>query len=154
MLYFTILIVKEGTLRAHVAIGFEENTGTYLNNKYIPGSLPCAGSPETGAACRTIANWLKMFVFFFLFCVFFPRSLVPFGFYPDRKHIIYLMRPYCRVSLITLVGGDNLDFQKLDGAPPIPCSTMKNINNKVLSWLILTPWGSINWANGQLWHMM
>ncbi len=24
-------------------------------------------------------------------------------------------------------GGDNLDFQKLDGAPSIPCSTMENI---------------------------
>ena len=49
MLYFTTLIVKEGTLRAHMAIGLEENTGTYLDDKYVSGSLTCVGSPETGA---------------------------------------------------------------------------------------------------------
>ncbi len=32
-------MVKEGTLRPHMAIGLEENTGTYLNDKYIRGSL-------------------------------------------------------------------------------------------------------------------
>ncbi len=32
---------------------------------------------------------------------------------------------------LEIEGGDNLDFQKLDGAPSIPCSTMKNINKKV-----------------------
>ena len=58
-----------------MAIGLEENTGTYLNDKYINGSLTCVGSPGTGAACHTIANWLKMFMFCFLFCVFFPRGL-------------------------------------------------------------------------------
>ncbi len=33
--YCTTLIVKEGTLRTHMAIGFEENTETYLKDKHI-----------------------------------------------------------------------------------------------------------------------
>ncbi len=88
-------MVKEGTLRAHMAISFEENTGIYLSNtsKYVHGSMPCVGSPEIGATCHTIVDWLKFLCFFFHFVFFFPRSLVPFGFFLDRKHIIYLMRP-------------------------------------------------------------
>ena len=50
MLYFTILIVKEGTLRAHVAIGFEENTGTYLNNTVYMRWL-CSFDPNKLAMC-------------------------------------------------------------------------------------------------------
>ncbi len=88
--------VKEGTLIEHIimAIGFEEIIGTYLNNKYVRGSLLCVGSPGTRATYHTLANWLKMFVFFFFFtfCFFFPHSLVAFTFSPDRKHIIFLMR--------------------------------------------------------------
>ncbi len=31
---------------------------------------------------------------FFFSCVLFSHSFVPFGIFPDRKHEIYLMRPY------------------------------------------------------------
>ncbi len=73
-------MVKEGTLRAHMAIGFEENTGTYLSDKYVGGSLPCVGSPEISATCHTIANWLKFLCFFFHFVFFFlaPSYLLDF----------------------------------------------------------------------------
>ena len=49
MLCCTTLMVKEGTVREHMANDFEEITGTYLDNKYLHGSLPCVGSPDTGA---------------------------------------------------------------------------------------------------------
>ncbi len=61
-----------------MAFSLEENTGCYLNDGNVCSSLPCVGSPEAGAACHTIAKWLKM---------------VPFAFFPDRKYIIYLMGP-------------------------------------------------------------
>ena len=35
MVYFTSLIVKEGTLRVHMPIGFEEITGTFVYTVWI-----------------------------------------------------------------------------------------------------------------------
>ncbi len=47
----------------------------------------------------------KSLCFFYSFCVFFPRSLVPFGFFSDRKHEIYSVRPYIEIQWIVGVKG-------------------------------------------------
>ncbi len=46
---------------------------------------------------------------FFSFCVFFPRSLVPFVFFSDIKHEIYSVRPnHAYQHYITFLGGKQL----------------------------------------------